>query len=80
MRASPRGPGLGSVPVMDAGLALGLGGRPSPAIEAIAYFCAAELLANVAKHSGANRVDISVSDENGRLVMSVTDDGPGGPG
>jgi signal transduction histidine kinase len=54
-----------------------LGGRPSPAIEAIAYFCAAELLANVAKHSGAGRAEISVSDESGRLVMSVTDDGTG---
>ncbi|MBB6439848.1 sensor histidine kinase [Streptomyces candidus] len=31
------------------------GERPSPAIEAIAYFCAAELLANAAKHSGAPR-------------------------
>src|SRR5215471_17162297 len=27
--------------------------RPSAAIETIAYFCAAELLANIAKHSGA---------------------------
>ena len=29
--------------------------RPSPSIETIAYFCAAELLTNVAKHSGARR-------------------------
>src|SRR5207245_10465356 len=34
-------------------LRVSLQDRPSPAIEAIAYFCAAELLANVAKHSGA---------------------------
>jgi signal transduction histidine kinase len=54
-----------------------LGDRPSPAIEAIAYFCAAELLANVAKHSGASRAEIHVSDETGRLVMSVTDNGAG---
>jgi signal transduction histidine kinase len=54
-----------------------LAGRPSPAIEAIAYFCAAELLANVAKHSGASHAEISVSDESGRLVMRVTDDGAG---
>jgi signal transduction histidine kinase len=58
-------------------LTVDLGGRPSPAIEAIAYFCAAELLANVAKHSGASRADISVSDETGRLLVSVTDDGAG---
>ena len=29
--------------------------RPTPAIETIAYFCAAELLANAVKHSPANR-------------------------
>ena len=29
--------------------------RPSPAIEAIAYFCVAELMANVAQHSFASR-------------------------
>jgi signal transduction histidine kinase len=51
--------------------------RPSPAIEAIAYFCAAELLANAAKHSGASRAAISVSDQDGRLLMTVTDDGTG---
>jgi signal transduction histidine kinase len=51
--------------------------RPSPAIEAIAYFCAAELLANVAKHSGASRAMISVGDQGGRLLMTVTDDGAG---
>jgi signal transduction histidine kinase len=52
--------------------------RPSPAIEAIAYFCAAELLANVAKHSAASNAAISVSDQPGRLLMTVTDDGAGG--
>ncbi|HEX3516389.1 MAG TPA: ATP-binding protein [Trebonia sp.] len=52
--------------------------RPSPAIEAIAYYCAAELLANVAKHAGAGRADVSVREVDGRLVMSVTDDGAGG--
>jgi signal transduction histidine kinase len=52
--------------------------QPSPAIAAIAYFCAAELLANVAKHSGASRATISVSDQAGRLVMMVTDAGSGG--
>jgi len=52
--------------------------RPSPAIEAIAYYCAGELLANVAKHAGARRADIRVREVDGRLVMSVTDDGAGG--
>src|SRR5262249_41681136 len=34
--------------------------RPSPSIETIAYFCAAELLANVAKHSQASRAEVEV--------------------
>jgi signal transduction histidine kinase len=68
---------LAEASAVPVGLAVELNGRPSPAIEAIAYFCAAELLANVAKHSGASRTDIKVSDESGRLVMNVTDDGTG---
>jgi signal transduction histidine kinase len=51
--------------------------RPSPAIEAIAYFCAAELLANVAKHSGASRATVEVSDHSSPLRMTVRDDGAG---
>ena len=35
--------------------------RPSAAIETIAYFCAAELLANVAKHSGARQVTLEAA-------------------
>ncbi len=59
------------------GLEVSIADRPSPAIEAIAYFCAAELLANVAKHGGARRATISVSEQNARLLMTVTDDGAG---
>ena len=51
---------------------------PSPAIEAIAYFCAAELLANVAKHSSASHAAITVSDGPGKVLVTVTDDGTGG--
>ena len=51
---------------------------PSPAIEAIAYFCAAELLANVAKHSSASQAAITVSDGPGKVLVTVTDDGTGG--
>jgi signal transduction histidine kinase len=59
-------------------LEVSLAERPSPAIEAIAYFCAAELLANVAKHSGAGRAAVSAGEHDGRIVMTVTDDGSGG--
>jgi len=52
--------------------------RPSAAIEAIAYFCAAELLANITKHSGASRAAISISDDPARMLMTVTDNGSGG--
>jgi signal transduction histidine kinase len=52
--------------------------RPSPAIETIAYFCAAELLTNVAKHAGATRATVEVSDDGAGLRLLVTDDGTGG--
>jgi signal transduction histidine kinase len=52
--------------------------RPTPAIETIAYFCAAELLANAAKHSGAAEVAIDAAEQNGTLRLRVTDDGGGG--
>ncbi|WP_433303191.1 sensor domain-containing protein [Actinoplanes sp. CA-030573] len=52
--------------------------RPAPAIETIAYFCAAELLANAAKHSRASRIGLGVAGDADRLTMTVEDDGTGG--
>jgi signal transduction histidine kinase len=52
--------------------------RPTPAIETIAYFCAAELLANAVKHSSASSVEISATQRAGALTLTVTDDGAGG--
>jgi signal transduction histidine kinase len=52
--------------------------RPTPAIETIAYFCAAELLANAAKHSHATRVTVRATEADGRLLLAVGDDGAGG--
>ncbi len=52
--------------------------RPTPAIETIAYFCAAELLANAAKHSLANKIAIRAAGQRDTLLLSVTDDGNGG--
>jgi signal transduction histidine kinase len=52
--------------------------RPTAAIETIAYFCAAELLANVAKHSAASTIEIDLSERAGRLMLTVADDGRGG--
>ncbi|HZA81399.1 MAG TPA: histidine kinase, partial [Actinomycetes bacterium] len=52
--------------------------RPAPAIEAIVYFCAAELLANAAKHSHAKRLAVQATGRHGMLVVAVGDDGVGG--
>jgi signal transduction histidine kinase len=56
--------------------------RPTPAIETIAYFCVAELLANATKHSAANKVDVCVgiadSEHDQVLRLQVCDDGLGG--
>jgi signal transduction histidine kinase len=52
--------------------------RPSAAIETIAYFSASELLANVAKHSGARHATLEAVHVPGLLRIRVTDDGRGG--
>jgi signal transduction histidine kinase len=52
--------------------------RPSDAIETIAYFSAAELLTNVAKHSGARHATLEAVHVAGLLRIRVTDDGTGG--
>jgi signal transduction histidine kinase len=52
--------------------------RPSPTIEAIGYFCAAELLANVAQHAQATRASLSCSQHGSWLQIVVLDDGRGG--
>ena len=59
-------------------LGVALGERPTPEIETIAYFCAAELLANAAKHSHAHQVAVDVTERGAALVLRVTDDGAGG--
>jgi signal transduction histidine kinase len=52
--------------------------RPAPAIETIAYYCAAELLANAAKHSHAGQVTVQADGRHGSLTLAVGDDGVGG--
>ncbi len=59
-------------------LVVDLPDRPSAAIETIAYFCAAELLTNVAKHSGARHAALTAVHVPGLLTMRVSDDGCGG--
>jgi signal transduction histidine kinase len=56
-----------------------IGTRPAPAIETIAYFCAAELIANATKHSYANQINIKIyTERTGLLHLEISDDGIGG--
>jgi signal transduction histidine kinase len=59
-------------------LVIDLPERPSAAIETIAYFCAAELLTNVTKHSGARHARLEAVHVPGLLRVRVSDDGCGG--
>jgi signal transduction histidine kinase len=52
--------------------------RPTPSIEAISYFCAAELLANVAQHAQASRATLTCAEHGPWLRVVVRDDGRGG--
>jgi signal transduction histidine kinase len=52
--------------------------RVAASVEAAAYFVACEALTNAVKHSGASRVAVHASRENGTLLVSVSDDGVGG--
>jgi signal transduction histidine kinase len=55
-----------------------LPGRLPPAVESAAYFATAEAVANVGKHSGAGRAWVMVRHADGRLLLTVADNGRGG--
>ncbi|MEU7046303.1 sensor domain-containing protein [Streptomyces varsoviensis] len=55
-----------------------LPGRLPQAVETTAYFAICEVLANVAKHSGADRATVRGGLVDGRLVVRVEDNGAGG--
>jgi signal transduction histidine kinase len=52
--------------------------RPSPTVEAVAYFVVSESLTNIARHSGATRAAVHIERDRDRLLVSVSDDGHGG--
>jgi signal transduction histidine kinase len=56
----------------------GLERRPSPVVEAVAYFVVSEGLANIVKHAQAHEAAVSVERIGNRLHVIVTDDGVGG--
>ena len=47
-------------------------------LETAAYFVASEALTNAAKHANASVVTVSAARRNGKLVVSIRDDGVGG--
>ena len=52
--------------------------RLEPSVESTAYFVVAEALTNVAKHSHANEVQVTVERLAAGLMITVADDGVGG--
>ncbi|MCF3179974.1 sensor domain-containing protein [Streptomyces polychromogenes] len=59
-------------------LAVDLPQRPSPTVEAVAYFVVSEALTNVVKHARATRADVTVERTGETLRVVVADDGAGG--
>jgi signal transduction histidine kinase len=55
-----------------------LPGRPAAPVESAAYFAVAEVLANVARHSGATQATVRADHIAGVLGIEVRDDGRGG--
>ncbi|MFE5033066.1 sensor histidine kinase [Streptomyces sp. NPDC056683] len=59
-------------------VAVDLPRRPSPTVEAVAYFVVSEALTNVVKHARATRADVTVERIGETLLVIVADDGAGG--
>ncbi|MYQ46130.1 sensor histidine kinase [Streptomyces sp. SID4985] len=64
--------------VVPVAVDLELPGRPDQSVESAAYFVVREALANVDRHSGADRARVSGGHRDGRLFLEVRDDGRGG--
>lgn len=71
-------PGLTATAPVPVALRLDLRERPTEVIERAVYFCAAELLTNLAKHSGARTAELTARAVDGRVRLTVRDDGRGG--
>jgi signal transduction histidine kinase len=52
--------------------------RPLPVVETAAYFVVAESLTNVAKHAPGTGAHVRLAEQDGRLMIEIADDGPGG--
>lgn len=71
-------PGLTATSPVPVAVRLDLAERPDEAIERAVYFCAAELLTNIARHSGARTAALEAAVRDGRVRLTVRDDGCGG--
>jgi signal transduction histidine kinase len=52
--------------------------RLSPVVESAAYFVVAESLTNAAKYGRGAPARVTLTEEHGRLIVEIDDDGPGG--
>jgi signal transduction histidine kinase len=52
--------------------------RPSPVIEAVAYFVVSESLTNITKHAQASQAEVVVQRAGDLMHIIVSDDGAGG--
>jgi signal transduction histidine kinase len=59
-------------------LKVDLASRPSPTVEAVAYFVVSEALTNVVKHAQASRADVTIQQSGGTLLAVISDNGVGG--
>jgi signal transduction histidine kinase len=69
---------LGRRAPMPVTVDVALSTRPLPVVETAAYFVVAESLTNAAKHAGGAPAHVDLSERDGRLVIEVSDEGPGG--
>jgi signal transduction histidine kinase len=69
---------LAATASVDVNLGCELDRRPTPAVEAAAYFVVAEALANIAKHADATHANITIVQNDDRLRAEIRDDGQGG--
>ncbi|GHD98036.1 sensor histidine kinase [Streptomyces alanosinicus] len=63
---------------LPAEVSVELAGRAEAPVESAAYFAVSEVLTNAVKHSGAGRIWVDVLHTEGRLRVTVTDNGKGG--
>jgi signal transduction histidine kinase len=56
--------------------AVGVGRYPAD-LETAIYFCCVEALQNAARHAPGSAIQVSLAEDEGQVVFSVTDDGPG---